>query len=382
MSNLNRSRKGGRLAVVGLVCLMAGCGGDAGDGGSSQSAAIIASGARIDSVPLLTIGNDPEDPLYQVVGAVLVGETLIFAQASSMTLRFYDRHTGELLREVGGPGEGPGEYQRLRSLRRAGDRLYTYDLQAYRMTVLDLSGTLERTVEIEPWGVYNVPQLTGVFPDGSLLVAARVWDWANTAKSPMIRRDVMVLGRYDANGVFMDSLGTYLGGEYYVEPYGNGGERMRTGIPFVRRSRPGMVGDGYYILDNKDPMISVFDTAGTLLREVGPDPPPEPVRITDEDRDGFSDLDDIDSDDLPRFYPFYSGSTAVGGALWVRHHGDLERDGLREWSVYSHDGDLVGRVRSAEALRILAVDGEVTVVVRTDEMDVETVELRRIVEGQ
>ena len=380
MSNLNRGRDGGCFVVAGLVFLLAGCGVDDGGGGPVQSSATIERGARIDSIPLLTIGDDPEDPLYRVIGAVLVGDTLIVAQASSMTLRFYDRRTGELLRSVGGPGEGPGEYEGLSSLQRVGDRLYTFDRQAYRMTVLDLSGTLVRTVSIEPWGVYNFPDLAGVFPDGSLLVSARFWDWANTAKSPMIRRDVMVLGRYDANGVFLDSLGTYLGGEYYVAPYGNGGERIRGGLSFVRWSRAGMVGDGYYILDNKDPMIPVFDTAGNLLHEAGPDTPPEPVSITGEDRDEFSDIDDIDSDDLPLFYPFYSGSAAVGGALWVRHYGDLERDGRLEWSVYSHEGDPIGRVTSAEALRVLAVDGDLAVMVRRDEMNVETVELRRIVE--
>ena len=36
--------------------------------------------------------------------------------------------------------------------------------------------------------------------------------------------------------------------------------------------------------------------------------------------------------------------------------------------------------REGEALRVLAVDGDVAVVVRRDEMHVETVELRRIVE--
>ena len=140
MSRLNRGRDGGCFVVAGLVFLLAGWGGDDGGGGRVQSAATIAQDARIDNVPLLTIGDDPEDPLYRVIGAVLVGDTLIVAQASSMTLRFHDRRTGEFLRSVGGPGEGPGEYEGLVSLQRAGDKLYTYDLQAYRMTVLDLSG--------------------------------------------------------------------------------------------------------------------------------------------------------------------------------------------------------------------------------------------------
>ena len=142
MSKLDRSRDGGRFAVAGVVFLLAGCGVDDGGGGPVQSSATIERGARIDSIPLLTIGDDPEDPLYRVIGAVLVGDTLIVAQASSMTLRFYDRRTGEFLRSVGGPGEGPGEYEGLSSLQRVGDRLYTFDRQAYRMTVLDLSGTL------------------------------------------------------------------------------------------------------------------------------------------------------------------------------------------------------------------------------------------------
>ena len=168
MSNLNRSRDGGCFAVAGLVFLLAGCGGDDGGGGRVQSSTTIERGARIDSIPLLTIGDDPEDPLYQVIGAVLVGDTLIVAQASSMTLRFHDRRTGEFLRSVGGPGEGPGEYEGLSSLQRVGDRLYTFnrgsDRQAYRMTVLDLSGTLVATVSIEPWGVYNFSGPGGCLP--------------------------------------------------------------------------------------------------------------------------------------------------------------------------------------------------------------------------
>ena len=381
MSKLDRSRDGGRFAVAGLVFLLAGWGGDDGGGGRVQSAATIERGARIDSIPLLTIGDDPEDPLYRVIGAVLVGDTLIVAQANSMTLRFYDRRTGELLRSVGGPGEGPGEYEGLVSLQRVGDKLYTYDLQAYRMTVLDLSGALERTVSIEHWGGYQFPELVGVFPDGSLLVSARFWDWANTAKSPMIRRDVMVLGRYDPNGVFLDSLGTYPGLEHYVAPYGNGGEGVRA-LPFMRFSSPGVMGDGYYLLDNKEAVIPVFDTAGNLISELGSRIAPEPVRITRADRDRFSDFDDIDSDELPQFYPFYSQSRVLGGALWLLRYVNPYHDRRMEWSVYSFDGDLVGRVTASERLRVLAVDGDVAVVVRRDEMDVETVELRRIVEGR
>ncbi len=326
----------------------------------------------------MTIGDDPDDPLHKVVGGLLIGDTLIIAQMSSNSLRFYDRRTGELLLSAGGAGEGPGEYQMLSSLMLGGDRLYAYDLAAYRVTVLDLSGTPERTVNIRPWGVFGFPQLVGVFPDGSLLVSARFLDLANPARSPMIRRDLMALGRYDASGAFLDSLGTYPGSEYYVAPFGAGGEGM-GGVPFSRKIWPGVLGDAYYLLDNKEAAIPVFDPAGNPIQEIEPGTALEPVTITGADRGLFSNLDGIDSDDLPRFYPFYSNGSVEGGAFWVLNYVNPERDYRMEWSVYSYEGDLLGRVTALERLTLLAVDGDLAVVLKRDELGVETVELRRIV---
>ena len=334
--------------------------------------------AWIDTVPLLTIGDESSDPLHRVSGAVLVGDTLIIAQSTS--LRFYDRRSGEFLLRAGRRGEGPGEYREIASLQRVGERLYTYDFFSRRVTVWDLSGALEGTVDIEYWAPYRTPNLVGVFQDGTFLTAAEFRDHDNPASSPMFRRIVMVLGRYDANGARVDSLGYYFGVERYLAPLPDGGQRRGQPPPFGRESSAGMIGGGYYILDNKDAMIPVFDTAGTLVREIGPDTPPDPVRISQEDRRRFSGLDDIDRDDLPRFYPFYSrGSAVVGDAFWVLDYLDRERDHRMEWTVYSQEGESLGRVTAEERLKILAVDGDVAVVVHYGGWNVETVQLRRIV---
>lgn len=345
---------------------------------SGQAESTVARSARIDTVPLLTIGDEPDDPLFQVIGAVLAGDHLIVAEMSSQTIRFYDRSTGELLQTVGGSGEGPGEYRLLVSFKRAGDRLYAFDAGLFRATVLDLSGALERTVSITPWGAYQFPSLEGVFPDGSFLVSARVWDLANRPRPPMIHRDPMVLARYDANGVFQDSLNAYPGVEYYVGTFGNGGEAPR-GLPFSSTTNVGVYGDGYFVSDNKDPMIAVFDAAGNRRRQVGPGDPPEPVRITPDDRDRFADFDGIDADEFPQFYPFYSGARVAGGDFWVLDYLDPEHDRQAEWNVYSLDGELLRRVTASERLSLLAVDGDVAVVLVLDDLNVETVELRRIV---
>lgn len=210
MSSLNRNRRAGRLAVAGLVFLPAGDGGDPA-GGRVQSPEGVQWEARIDSVPLLTIGDDPGESLHQVVGAVLVGDTLIIAQTSAASLRFYDRHTGRFLKRVGRRGEGPGEFWFLASLQRVGERLYAHDLENRRITVYDLSGALERTVDIRSWDGYRAPELVGVFADGSFLISAEVHDRAYSPRSAAFHRNGHVLGRFDANGSVPDSLGSYLG---------------------------------------------------------------------------------------------------------------------------------------------------------------------------
>ncbi len=390
MSKVNGRRAGGCLAVAVFLFLPAAFGGDWGRGGRVQPAGGVQRDARIDSVPLLTIGDGPDRPLHRVVGAALVGDTLIIAQSSS--LGFHDRRSGRLLRRAGRRGEGPGEHRAIASLDRVGERLYTYDSFARRVTVWDLAGALERTVDIRYWAPYGSPELVGVFPDGSFLFAAESRDHDQPARSPMLRRNAMVLGRYDANGVLADSLGHYLGVELFVTPLEGGGQGHGGPPPFARRGSAGVIGQGYYILDNTEAAIPVFDMGGTLLREIGPDPPPEPVRLSRRDRDrlreygdlladSHPDADDMDSDEFPRFYPFYSRDAAVlGDAFWVPGFVDPAGDPRRDWTVHALQGQRLGRVRTDERLTILAVDGDVAVVVHYGGWDVETVQLRRIVE--
>ena len=83
-------------------------------------------------------------------------------------------------------------------------------------------------------------------------------------------------------------------------------------------------------------------------------------------------MEGIDGDGRPR---------AVGEALWVPDYDGLAPCGGSAWSVYSQEGDLVGRVTASELdITVLAADDDVAAVLRTDELGVQTVELRRIIE--
>ena len=345
------------------------------EGGPPQEAERIV--ATIDSEPLLTIGDRPENALFRVVDVALVGDALIVAEMSSNTLRYYDRSTGELLRTTGGEGEGPGEYQFLGSFHAVGDRLYTFDPMNLRLTVLDLAGAVEKTITIQPWQAYSYPDVAGVFADGSILVTSSVQK-AIGVEAPVVRRIPNVLARYDSTGNFVDSLGHYLAGEGLLVPFGRGGAgTTRWPGPFRRQATSGVLGDEYFIRNNMEFAIPVFDRTGELVRELGSDADPEPRAVARKDRDLFGDLDGVEGWERPEFYPYHSHIRELNGLIWVQEYHYWESQGER-WTLYSKGGERVGEVTSSENLGVAAADGDVVAVIRRDELGVELVELRRL----
>ena len=344
-------------------------------GPAQETAQIV---ARIDSEPLLTIGDRPENALFQVIGVALVGDALIVAERSSRTLRYYDRASGELLQTIGGVGEGPGEYEFLGSFRAVGDRLYTFDPGNRRLTVLDLAGAVEKTVTIQPWGGYPYPDVAGVFTDGSMLVASSRQPPIGV-EGPTVRRIPWILARFDSTGSFVDSLGHYLGGEGLLVPFGRRGSGTRRWPgPFNRSASSAVLGDEYYIRDNMEFTIPIFDQTGELVRELGFGASPEPRAVTRKDRDRFEELDGAEGWERPEFYPYHSGIREFNGLIWVRQYHYWESPGER-WTLYSKDGERVGEVESSENLFVAAADGDVVAILRRNELDVEMVELRRLV---
>jgi len=355
-----------------LPVLIALGGGSPVDASSSVDSQPSQTNWRIDEIPLLKIGDDPEEALHEVIGAVITDEALILAEASTYSLRFHDRATGKFLRAVGRQGEGPGEYERLDLLQSVGDKLFTFDGWLRRVTVRDRAGDVERTVPIRPWGDYNSLDLEGFFSDGSILVSAWAFGWV---ERPTIRRFNRELARLGPGGTFADRIGAYQGDEHYASP-----ETMSI-YPYRRQVWVVVVGDKYHIVDNKHPAIRVFDRSGNVVAELQPYAPLEPRKLTSAARDSLPDMDGVEGDDLPRFYPYYGRPLAVGGTLWVPDYDGLAPGGGSAWTVYSQGGDLVGRVTASELDIIpLDADSESVVVLARNAFDVQTVELRRMIE--
>ena len=326
---------------------------------------------QIDDTPLLTIGDDVDEALHGVVAAVLTDDALILAEISTHSLRFYNRRTGALIRAVGQQGEGPGDFGALNLLQAVGDRLYTFDSRLMRVTVWTLAGEVERTARIRPWGDYSTLNVEGFFPDGSMLVSAWASGWPD---EPMIFRDERELARLDTEGNFTGTVGGYLGYEYYSSP-----ERMSI-YPHRRITWPIITGDRYHIVDNMDPVIRAFDMAGNPVGELAPHTLLNPQPLTSAARDSLPELEGISRDAMPQFYPLYTRPRSGGGMLWVPDYDGFAPGGGTAWTVYSQQGDIIGRVSVPEPrIIVMAVDDDIAAVLIIDELGVQTVELRRIV---
>ena len=323
------------------------------------------------SNPLITIGDDADEALHGVIAAVLTDDALVLAETSTYSLRFYDRRTGALIRAVGQRGEGPGDFGDLDLLQAVGDRLLTFDGWLMRVTVWTMTGDVERTVRVRPWGDYNALDVEGFFPDGSMLVSGWVFDWPGESA---ILRDEFELARLDAEGAFLGTIGAYLGYEYYSSP------RTKSIYPHRRETWAVVTGDRYHIVDNKDPVIRAFDMAGDPVGELAPHAPLVPQPLTSSARDSLPELEGVGRDAMPRFYPFYKRPRSVGGMLWVPDYDGFAPGGGTAWTVYSGRGDMIGRVSAPEPdIIVMAVDDDIAAVLIIDELGVQTVELRRVV---
>ena len=231
------------------------CGSDA-DGTRTEDVS-----GRIDSVPLLVINGPDNDPLFGVVGAVLVDSLLVVANGGSRTLQFY-RESGELVRMVGQTGEGPGEFRRLDWIQSAGQRVVAFDRQLMRVSTFTSSGEFQTSTQITPPEPHVLASAIGVFPDGSILV--QVWTSGRRRGVASVYRDTLALFRYDDHGNVRDSLGSYVWSEVYTEPNPGGGEFM-SNLPLGYQGHVAVQGWKYYVLQNNEFRVTVHDTIGTSI---------------------------------------------------------------------------------------------------------------------
>lgn len=299
-----------------------------------------------------------------------------FILANSRTeLRVYSLH-GELVRQLGGEGEGPGEYRQISgiSVLRNGN-LVVADTRLRRITFLDPLGQVLRTTEAQgpvpvstdlvddQWfvgrgaatGRGDGPRVDRLV-DSIVAVNTESGERSIWATTPGVRVD----WRQFPNGV----VGPYNFAITPVSCVAGRGDRVVFGSPDVYELRE-QRGEGELVrilrLQVAARPISEQDKQPVIDRwkEVGAPPYGEPVF----------------PDSLPHFRALFLDDV---GRTWVQVYEGRNQIGP-EWDIFGPEGAYLGRVILPEGFIPRDVFGEKMVGVWRDSLDVEYVQVRKVV---
>ncbi len=263
---------------------------------------------------------------------------------------------GEHLLTSGGGGDGPGEFRSVQLLGIQNDLVVIGDAGNRRLTYFDLEGALQGTAQIE--GGAGSPRFLGLLSDGSLFGtsavylnasevipgqilgdSARVVVWSDLATEPrIVGRAPSASFVWDGQGMtavpFTANIGTVAQG---ADVHVTSGTQFRIRVLFEN-------GEASYGVNRAPSATSAFreeyrefysrNLSGAELQEF---------------------LDMLESEVVPDFAPAYSRlMRRSNGETWARHY-SVDPLAAGEWDVYSANHLYLGRVRTPDMFRILAI---------------------------
>ena len=389
-----------RLWTVAVVALYA-----CGVGGSSEQPTFVerdSAGVRIvesrrpawsasdawtvSSTPVLQIGVVEGDPHYQffrIAGARrLTSGEIVVADGGAREIRWYDRN-GHFIRSVGGPGDGPGEYQWLGGvIGLPGDSILAQDPQRHRVSIYDPSGRLIRSWVIQPLRTYVMPPPIGRVRDGHFVAMTE----SQSSPYGYVRYQALLVRYLDS--AVVDTIAQLAGGEaYYVRCPTHPNAICNYGPLFAVQIHAAVSGDRIAIGNGDEYAVSVFDPSGALAavyrRVIPREKLPEAWITTLIDSSvGMQRPQDQPAvrrtlEDMPRreYVPAYTSLLFDQlGWLWVaRTIGPS--DATRPWDVFDPTGRFQGTLTLPAAVRVTQIDQEYILGVRADANQVEYVVL-------
>ncbi|MES2125385.1 MAG: hypothetical protein V4503_11930 [Gemmatimonadota bacterium] len=357
------------------------------------------SGWRVDSVPLLSIGesNGPNPILLvEVNGVRLLSDGRVAVVSGGENAVLYFDATGKLLRKSGRSGAGPGEFRSVALVGALGDSLLIWDGQLDRATLLDPEGKVARTFTLTRADTVAGRRFgfapAATFTSGGLLVAGRAG--AATGDRSGIRRDTIPLRTATAAGV--------LGGEVVRVP---GTEAVvvttpkyvtRFDRPFGRRTSIATRGTETVVSTGDLDGVALYDTSGRETASYRIDRARRAIPASDIDALGRKQGEQITQlpPDLasplrkvildagvPATLPTaYQVLVDAAGAIWLRDDvGPVLRDSIpQHWSVLSPAGAWLGGLTTPRRMDVHQVTGDRVIGVWHDENDVEYVRIYRL----
>lgn len=397
------------VAAAAGLALAAGCGGGE-DGGldrrvrtalvDGDSVTVVESprpvwGEReswtVADTPSLVIGAGDREghALSGVAGAVRLPDgRIVVANGEPPELRFFGPG-GELLRRVGGEGEGPGEFRALDGLHRAApDSLVTLDPDLYRISVFDDSGGFRGSVRIRGTGTeagrpLRFYDIHGLDDRGWLL---RPGFPGGQREEPTVYFDSVPAPVVTPDGTLTDTLGTLR-----MEMFAT--SRLYTDLPFGRITRTAAGPGGIWIGDGTTAEATLLSPEGEpvrVLRWGHERPALDEARIDTlvARRAGRSPdrrrevRQRFERTPLPDRVPAYGDLvTDAEGRLWAERYRDRDYRGVTRWDVLDPKEGWLGTVVMPRHLNVQQIGQDFVLGLWRDELGVEHVVLFELRKG-
>lgn len=292
---------------------------------------------------------------------------------------------GDLVRSLGGPGEGPGEFRRLGGAWPRGDTVEAFDAKLGRVTRFTPAGSTE-VVRLES-GPPAQGAAPGPVPDG--------WALYGVESAGMGRRDTVAVHRFGRDGSHRGRIARVAGFSRYRTDFGGGPDPLSPKAVFaVHDAR-------VYVAETLTPRIRVLSPGGEPRREITWDPgglpPAEEAFATVVDTAVARAEPDrreplrrrLESfpvrDRVPAFWDVIVDDE---GFVWVQEydpatqspvHGDARGAGPGgEWLILTPEGRRAGSVAMPDGLRPTRITRDDVVGIHRNELGVETVRVHSL----
>lgn len=330
----------------------------------------------VEPEPILSIGAPVGSfvgDLYRVSSTAFLSDGGIAVADEGQRILTFDA-SGLPRWSVGREGEGPGEFQMLSRIQPfAGDSIWAWDWNQFRMTVLAPGGAVVSTANLH--GV-PPPEVVGRFDDGTVLGLVR-----NVPLNPggYFAYTTTML-RLDDEGQTVNTIGTVDGGEGLDG--GRRGLRILGNGSFFRDTQFHVRGKEVFVATGDSLTVSVFSyesgvlrTIHGVLRRLPADSRalrqvfPDRSRLLEEFVPGGRTLPEVtrlivDDDDN----------------VWVQRYRNTRRSGREggEWAVFDQSGGLRATLETPARFRLDQVRDGLLLGVWEDELDREFVHVYRI----
>jgi hypothetical protein len=333
---------------------------------------------------LTTTGTGPAHEFYRVSDATRLADgRIIVADRGSSQVRSYSPE-GTSIRVVGAPGEGPGEYRQIASVHAfRGDSVAVYSWPT-RLTVLAPDLSFARTVSLGD-NAQGLHLVEGGFL--ATLVYPSVLEYEG--ESRLIREPVPVV-RFSFDGRLTDTVTMAPGYEEFMvirEEHGGG---MR---PLFGKSTSVGVGRSSFVVGGGDRMaFTERNLSGRPLREVRVEGYPVAVSAAEvqAERDARIPSDRPPPEwyreivamlPVPGTKPAYTELLVdAEGCVWAgAYQSAVTLDEPRKWEVFDPAGAWLGTLETPASFTVFEVGRDHVLGVRRDDLDVEHVQLLRLI---